>query len=56
MAYFITEECIACGVCEGDCPESCITAGDDVYVIDENKCTECGACVESCPVDAPQKK
>ena len=56
MAYFITEECIACGVCEAECPESCITANRDVYVIDEEKCTECGACADACPVEAPQKK
>jgi ferredoxin len=55
MAYFITEECVSCGSCEGECPESAISAGDDVYVIDEEKCTECGACADTCPTDAIKK-
>ena len=56
MAYFITDECAACGSCESDCPESCISAGDDIYVIDESKCTECGSCADICPVDAILKR
>ena len=57
MAMKIVEECINCGACEPDCPNQAITAGDDIYVIDPEKCTECvGAfdepkCVEVCPVD-----
>ena len=56
MAYFINSDCVACGSCESECPASCISAGDDVYVIDEAACTECGSCADVCPVDAPQKK
>jgi len=56
MAYFITDECVACGACESECPESCITAGDDIYVIDENECTDCGTCAESCPTEAIQQR
>ena len=55
MAYFITDECVACGACEGECAEGCITAGDDIYVIDEDKCTECGACADACPTEAIEK-
>ena len=44
MAYFITEACISCGTCESECPVSCISAGDSVYVIDADACIECGAC------------
>ena len=54
MAYFITDACISCGACEVDCPVSCISAGDDKYIIDENMCIECGTCNSVCPVDAPQ--
>ncbi len=57
MALKITEECINCGACEPECPNSAITQGDDIYVIDTAKCTECQgvndspACAGVCPVD-----
>ena len=52
MAYAINDECISCGACESECPVSCITEGDDKYIIDQSKCSSCGACAEVCPVDA----
>ena len=54
MAYLINENCISCGACEPECPVSCITAGDDKYVIDASTCIDCGACAGVCPVDACQ--
>ena len=57
MAYIITEECINCGACEPECPNDAITAEDEIYVIDPNKCTECAGhydesqCAAVCPVD-----
>lgn len=57
MAYLITEECINCGACEPECPNQAITTGDEIYVIDPDKCTECvghfdeSQCAEVCPVD-----
>lgn len=57
MAYKITEECINCAACEPECPNEAITASDEIYVIDPNKCTECvghfdeSQCVAVCPVD-----
>lgn len=48
MAYKITDECLACGACEDECPEGAISEGD-IYVIDESLCSECGTCVETCP-------
>ncbi|OHW61453.1 ferredoxin [Andreesenia angusta] len=53
MAYKIMEACISCGACEPECPVGCISAGDDLYVIDESACIDCGACANVCPVDAP---
>lgn len=50
MAYVITEECLACGSCMGECPSNAIAEGD-IYVINED-CVECGACVDTCPVGA----
>ena len=57
MATKITEECINCGACEPECPNSAITQGDDIYLIDAKLCTECvgfhgeEACAAVCPVD-----
>lgn len=53
MAYVISEECIACGACTGECPTDAITEGSP-YVIDAGKCIDCGACASVCPVDAPK--
>jgi len=58
MAYKITEDCISCGACEPECKNQAIKEGQDIYVIDPNRCTECVGwfekqkCVEVCPVDA----
>ena len=61
MALIINDECVNCGVCEPECPNSAIAEGDDIYVIDPAKCTECVGhydepqCVEVCPVDCITK-
>ncbi|HHX71435.1 MAG TPA: 4Fe-4S binding protein [Clostridiales bacterium] len=52
MAHIISDECISCGACEGECPVSCISAGDTKYVIDPEQCIDCGACAAVCPVEA----
>ena len=52
MAHVITDECVACGACESECPVECIKEGDGKYIIDKDVCTECGACAGVCPVDA----
>ena len=57
MATMITEECINCGACEPECPNSAISQGDQFYVIDPVLCSECvgfhekEACAAVCPVD-----
>ncbi len=57
MALMITDECINCDVCEPECPNSAISQGEEIYVIDPSLCTECvghyetAQCVEVCPVD-----
>ncbi len=52
MAYKITDECIACGSCEAECPVEAISEGEGKYVIDEDKCISCGACAGVCPTSA----
>lgn len=57
MATMITEECINCGACEPECPNTAISQGEDIFVIDPKLCTECvgfhdeEACAAVCPVD-----
>jgi ferredoxin len=57
MALMITEECINCDVCEPECPNGALSAGEDIYVINPELCTECVGhfaspqCIEVCPVD-----
>jgi ferredoxin len=53
MAYKITDDCIACGACEAECPTDAISPGD-IYVIDADACIDCGACANVCPTDACQ--
>lgn len=54
MAYKITDECIACGACEPECPVNAISEGDGKFNIDADTCIDCGACADVCPVDAPK--
>ena len=55
MAYKISDACISCGACVGECPERAITEGDAIYVIDESACKDCGLCAVTCPVGAPEQ-
>lgn len=58
MAYMITEECINCGACEPECPNQAISVGEEIYIINPDRCTECvghydeSQCASVCPVDA----
>ncbi|OIQ91180.1 ferredoxin [mine drainage metagenome] len=57
MALLINEDCINCAVCEPECPNNAISAGDEIFIIDSSKCTECvghfdeSQCIDVCPVD-----
>lgn len=52
MAYVISDACVSCGTCEGECPVEAISQGDTQYVIDANTCVDCGTCAGACPVEA----
>ena len=56
MAYKISDACIACGACAGECPVGAISEGDGKYGIDAGACIECGACAGACPVGAPAQE
>jgi ferredoxin len=57
MALLITDDCINCTVCEPECPNSAISVGENIFIIDADKCTECvghfaeSQCIDVCPVD-----
>lgn len=58
MSFKITEDCIQCGACVPVCPNTAISEGDPIYIIDPEKCTECvpvydtQQCASVCPVEA----
>ena len=53
MAYKISDECIMCGACEGECPVGAISGKiKEPFQIDPAKCIKCGACMAACPFKA----
>lgn len=52
MAYVISDNCVSCGACEGECPVSAIKEGDSQYVINAEECIDCGSCEAACPTGA----
>ena len=52
MAYKISDACVSCGVCAGECPVDAIENGSSQYEINASTCIDCGSCAGCCPVGA----
>ena len=52
MAFVITDSCVSCGSCAGECPVGAISQGDGKYDIDANSCIDCGTWAGVCPTGA----
>lgn len=51
LEYFITDDCIGCGLCAKNCPVDCISGEKkEKHVIDQDRCIKCGNCQDVCPV------
>lgn len=44
--------CIACHICEKNCPADAITVDNNVATVDQEKCARCGICSTKCPKKA----
>ena len=54
--YYITGDCIGCGSCLGDCPQSCIDITNSQAIIRQENCLHCGNCAVICPESAVVKR
>jgi electron transfer flavoprotein alpha subunit len=53
VAEIISDKCIGCQICIGECPVGAIELSKEgVAVIDPEVCIGCGKCFNVCPVDA----
>jgi formate hydrogenlyase subunit 6/NADH:ubiquinone oxidoreductase subunit I len=51
VIYFITSECIKCGICVDVCPIDAIVEGENQFIISDS-CINCGKCKSACPIEA----
>ena len=52
MAYKISDACVNCGACEGECPVGAISEDNGKRKVDSDTCVSCGTCASACPVEA----
>lgn len=56
-AYVDEKYCVACGVCEKNCPLNAITVSKGIYaLVDLAKCVGCGKCGKVCPASVIEIK
>lgn len=54
MTHVVTEKCIKCKYmeCIQVCPTSCFHEGENMLVINPERCIDCGLCIPQCPINA----
>lgn len=52
MAFVITDSCVSCGSCAGECPVGAISQGDGKYEIDANSASTAVHVQAVCPTGA----
>ncbi|MDD4842948.1 MAG: EFR1 family ferrodoxin [Anaerotignum sp.] len=52
--FYVTQDCIGCGLCERVCTAYCIQLKDGIPTWTKDKCNMCLACVNRCPKGAIQ--
>lgn len=52
MAYKISDACVNCGACEGECPVGAISEQNGKREIDASVCVSCGTCAAACPTES----
>lgn len=50
--FRVRDNCIGCGMCAKNCPDSTIVMRDKKPVWVKKQCTKCAACINRCPVRA----
>ena len=50
--FRVRENCIGCGMCAKNCPDSAIVMKDKKPIWLKKQCTKCSACINRCPVRA----
>ena len=48
--FIIGDNCVACGICKGVCPQNIPVEGEKYYIPPEH-CLHCGRCFEKCPME-----
>lgn len=52
MKFQVTDRCVGCGSCIGNCHGHCMSMVDGRAWIDQSRCLACGSCMTACKMEA----
>lgn len=52
MKFQVTDRCVGCGSCIGNCHGHCLSMVDGRAWIDQSRCLGCGSCMTACKMEA----